>query len=119
MNTAGNRKQDVGSSSAPMVVRCGAVNCRNVADAGRYCLRCWTEISALRQMAVARDERREKRAQKQAQRRYGAAISFEMLCVKVRRRLWIPLLAFVLGGLLYFFATELGDAFCTWMDGFQ
>lgn len=117
MNTAGNREQATGNRVAMRVACAAAVGgCRRwAAEGGRYCERCDEEIQALDEIAAARG----KRAERRAQQLYHAAIMFHILCAKVRRRLWIPLLACVLAGLLYFFATELGDAFCTWLDGAQ
>jgi hypothetical protein len=77
MNCAAKRSERLFVVQRCAVKDCGALT-RN-----RYCDRCEEEIEALHEIAAARDDRRERRAQLL----YAAAIAFELLCARVRRQL--------------------------------
>jgi hypothetical protein len=77
---------------------------------GRYCERCYEEITALREMAALRDARRELKRARRATRR-----TFSGVCRAVYNRLWIANLVFVLGVIVYL-AAVYGYAFIEWLQ---
>jgi hypothetical protein len=84
--------------------------CKDPAPFGRYCLRCDQEITALREMARLKDERRQEKRARRATRR-----TFAGICRAVYNRLWIANLVFVLGVIVYL-AAVYGYAFIEWLQ---
>lgn len=95
---------------APEIRACEVEGCNGMSYGSRYCERCESEISALRDMARLKDERREQRRARRAARR-----TFAGVCKAVYNRLWIVNLVFVLGVIVYL-AGVYGYAFIEWLQ---
>jgi hypothetical protein len=94
--------------------KCKVEGCGELTINPDYCNDCAGEIEALREMAVLQDQRREQRRTRRAERK-AAWWGFWTFSRRIRERLWILNLVFVLGVIAYL-GFVYGAEFIEWLQ---